>query len=349
MIKLNLYAEDGILVDDRIFCICRNMAMLYSVHYLTGEVNIIGNLPEEHFYIEQCSRKIVRWNDYLVITPYNAKYIHIYDMHNEKWERLDYPQNESYGRKYVEAFVYNDKVIMIGAFTPNIIELDMKTREICIRNTYFEKYGNTDELFCRSGYGIIKDDLYIALAISNEVMKINMDSWEYDVIKVGAESDRFSGIAYDGNRFWISPRKDGDVLIWDGGCQCEKVNLPFELLEANYNFGGIYAYNNNIFLHGFEGEYSAVINKNTRETRFNTRQYYFLRNVGEECVIGQEKNGELHIYKDTLNIYKVEIDEEILDTVRRNIREELIYDDRTLTYEKKFFDLRGFIDYIVNR
>lgn len=347
--RINLYAEEGILVGDRIYCVCRNMSIFYSIHCPTGEVKIIGNFPDERFHMDQCSRKIVKWNNKLVFVPYNAKYIHIYDMQNGNWEQLDYPGNESYGRKYIEAFVHNDKVIMIGAFAPNIIELDMNTREVCIRNWYFEKFKEIGDLFCRSGYAIIKDDLYIALATSNEVMKINMETWEYDVIKVGMKEDRFSGIVYDGDLFWISPRKEGDVLVWNGGSQWEKVDLPFKLLKSECNFGGIYVYNNSIYLHGFEGEYSAVIDKRTREVSFNTRQYIFLRSVEDKCILGQERNGEIHIYGNNLQIYRGEIEKEILNQARRNVREELIFEEQMLTYERDDFNLSGFLDYIANK
>ncbi len=316
--RVKVFAEDAVIVDEYIYLVSKKMPVLYRMDINTGEVSCAGILYNESISMKQASRKIVHWKNKLIIVPYNASNIYIYNLQTGEISDVGFSNWTEYGYMYVEAFAYDDKIIMIGAFAKNIIELDLTNRKITVRNSCFEEFETPKDMFCRSGYVVKDDNLYVALAVSNMVLKLNLKTWNHSVINVGNDNNRFSGIAYDGNQFWLASRRGKDIFIWDGSRKFELLELPFEVPERKCDFGGVYYYDNHIWLHGFEAGYSAVIDPVKRRVDdFNDCRYAFFRNVGDEYIIGQDWNGMVHVFKDgEKREYDVGIDENILMEIK---------------------------------
>ncbi len=346
MDNITMLAESAVIIDGIIYCVCKNMSLLFSIDTKNGEIELIGNLPKEKFFLNQCCRKIINYENKLVFIPYNAKYIHIYDVENRTWIEIDYPDSISEGYKYIEGAIYNNKIIMIGACAKNIIELDMTDYKVKIINTYFDKYEKFVDLFCRSGFSIINNCIYIALAVSNEVLIINLDNYEFEVKIVG--NNGYSGITFDGEYFWLTPRRGEKVIKWDGNREIVKIELPFSQEENKCNYGGVYFIDNKIYLHGFEGRCSAVIDKEGNCT-VDKNTYIFFEEVNHNSALGQTWDGKLIWFSlEKEQCYDCCIDRNKLDSYISKIVDFSVFAENDIIWEKSLYGLESFLNCISN-
>lgn len=342
-----LFTDDAITADGKIYFVAKDMPVLYSMEAETGVITCAGILPGENIAQKQTTRKIVRWKDRLVIVPYNASRIYIYDLGTKEISAVDYPNGRARGYMYAEAFAYEDKIIMIGAFAANIIELDMNTLGVSVRNTCFEEYEEPKDMFCRSGYAVKDGTLYIAMAVSGSVLKIDLKTWEYSLVAPGDKDFRYSGIAYDGGNFWLTARRGSGVYIWDGDKKFESFDLPFELPDKWCNLGGVYFYDNSIWLHGFEGEGRTVkIDPKSRSIKEqDERRYFFFRNVGDECIIGQERSGIIRIIRgEDVKEYDPDIPEDELMKIKMSFDPSAVFGDGRIMTENEVFGIGELVE-----
>ena len=345
---ITILAEDGITVGSSMYFVATDMPVLYKIDCRTKEIVCAGIMYNESISLKQASRKIVKWGEELVIVPYNASHIYFYNTITGEMSAIDYPGWDEYNYMYIEAFAYDDKVIMIGAFAKNIIELNMLTKEIVIRNNYFEIINNPEDLFCRSGYVVHNNYLFIGLAVSNSVLKINLKTWEDSVLEIGDGDNRFSGIAYDGNNFWLTARRGKKVIKWAGNSEYEVINLPFDVSEEKCNFGGVYYYDNRIWIHGFEGGYSAIIDpKSELFIDYNERRYRFFRNVDNECIIRQDWDGVVYLCTNNNEMrYDFEISKEMLMKIKMMFDKKSIFGKNNIANENDIFGIDEFVEMI---
>lgn len=291
-----LNAECGCVVGDKIYSVMREMPVLFAYDKKSDEVELIGMLPEEKPFLIRSSRKIIRWNDKLIIVPYNAKYVHIFGLDDNGWKIISLPENKAKDERYIEAVLYKDRVIMIGAEEPNIIELDLQTMKIKVINEYFKSFEIRNGSYCRIGSYIKDNKLYISLAISREVLKMDLDNYGYEVIGIRGGSGGFAGITYDGNEFWLTPRRGGEITKWDGGNRTELYTPSVECPDGRCCFVGAYTLGKMLVFPGFEGKYTVFMDMGSRNFASKEMSFYYTEKNGNEELFGNNRNGEWIIF-----------------------------------------------------
>ena len=83
--KIGINTEDCVRVEDYIYFISRDYNVIFRLKIKTGEVYIVGSLPEEHMLECQLGAKIVYANGELIFAPMNAKKIWRYNINDKKW------------------------------------------------------------------------------------------------------------------------------------------------------------------------------------------------------------------------------------------------------------------------
>lgn len=341
-----MLAEDGIITNDKIYVVLSDIPLLCAIDRNTNKVECVGTFYRESLLMRQASRKIVICDNNLIIIPYNARNIYVYNLETFTMTDVEVPEWDAEKYMYIEALVCDDKVIMIGAFQKNIVEYDIKTKNVTVRNCYFEGYDNPKDLFCRSGYVLEDNCLYIALAVSNTVLKIDIHTWDYKAIKIGSENNRFSGIAYDGKRFWLSPRRGKDVIVWNGVDDFKVVELPLEMEKQKCNFAGIYYYDNKIWLHGFEGGETVIIDPETEcIIKHMDYRYAFFRKDREMGILGQAWDGSIHLFcGEERKIFKLDVDEDELRKAKELFDYSNIFPKKKIIQENSIFGLKELIE-----
>lgn len=152
--------------------------------------------------------------------------------------------------------------------------------------------------------------IYLASCIDNRVLIVDIDKDTFGWRTVGKNVYRYSGIAYDGEQFWLAPRKEGNVLVWDGADECREIKIP---QRKNANYLGIIYYDGKFCMSGQSACGNITIDKNTGEI-FTDSITYLANKVSEEGYmnISIQHNAKVHINTrdKTDMICKCEIDEE---------------------------------------
>lgn len=310
MNKETLIAADGVIYKDKIYCVCKDYSLLYSIDLYSHDTEVIGAIPGEYFNISLCSKKIINYDKYLVIIPFMGRYIHIYDIEKNEWEQLEIKSDNPPKGKYIEAVVYKDRVIIIGAFDPYIAELNMSDRCVEIKNEYFKKITKND-IFCRSGHYLKGDYLYLALGAANEIMVINLLDWSYKTLKTDNLSDQFSGMAFDGESFILSPRRNSRVVYWNGDKLFDTVEIPIRLESNKCYFEGVYYFDGKYYLQGFNGSKTVIIDLLNNKIDVQDKQFWFMKVIDDKFFVMQIQDGEMIVItegKTTTYSAKIDID-----------------------------------------
>ena len=315
----------GIILNDIVYLMCRDYAMLMAIDLNSWECLWIKKIPDEDYDTQHGSWRLIPIEDKLIIVPFNFRYVHIYDITNDKWDKIDFNGGKKNANQYSEAFVHNNKVIMIGALANNVLSLDVDNKEMIVINSYFKELDSIQLYNCRGGYAHIGDYIYIPISCRCEVLKLNLKGYEYEVIHISDTMPGFSGIAYDGKNIWMPSRINSSVGVYDKDfCEIDRVELSSRDSEEECKLEGAYTYQDRIYIHGQDGKNTYIIDKDTKKIIKTEDPMLFLYGRND-FLIGQytygtlflkmkekEKKLDLRISDDMNNLHLEIIKQEIL-------------------------------------
>lgn len=277
---MKLIAEDCIKVREKLYLFCRDYNLFYSINLYTRIIELEGSIPNQQFQQEQLCRKMVFYKDEIYFIPYNMECaVYIYNLINKTWRKIDLVTDETMhnGWLFLQAVLVEDIMFLFGGKYPKIVRIDLINEDVEYISISGEKITNDDVLF-RGSYIRRGDFLWLPSAISNSIFEFDVKTLAYNWIEVGNESDRYAGILYDGNLFWLAPRKKGDILCWDGKDSIKRFSLPNEYGEEPVYFTGIFRDGENFIFPALHLDLSLVIDSNTYEMKIEAKSYSFVKN-----------------------------------------------------------------------
>lgn len=229
---------------------------LFKMNKQTWEAEYIGMFPDAGhgkagLYLSSY-RAMAHLDGKMYFAPGNADSIAIYDMNDNTFSQIAIAEPlESKGPKYFSnlkfsnVIVYKKAVFFVAAFYPAIIRLDAVTGDMLYITDWVPALAGmtSDEnsaFFADSL--VVQDNCFVAASsCSNAVICFNMDTLSSTVYSVGSSSNRYSGICYDGNDFWLLPRSNSPVIRWNMSVnRCEEYgHYPNGYSAAQYSFRSI--------------------------------------------------------------------------------------------------------------
>lgn len=322
--RVRLIAEDCARVGNDLYFVSTEYNIVFKVGIFDGKLDIIDSIPEEAINSKRLCSKIVVWKNCIILAPMNGKKIWKYSLIEKKWKGYELKKIQGLNDLDLmfQAVIYNEKIFFIGCNYPAITIFDPNSEQIeYVEDPYLEYKDlefSVEDVFFRTDY-VMKDSfLYIASCLKNTVLRFDLDSYRYDYIELGTEKNRFSGIAYDEECFYITPRKKGPLIIWDGKEYVNEIALPYRNARETLSFVNVVYLNNSFILamgSSAKDEYSFIVenkNKNTEKSIMPIdERYYFYRKVDDDLYVNMNESGELSIFmgKDTYK-YNIEISEE---------------------------------------
>ena len=214
----------------------------------------------------------------------------------------------------------------IGANYPAIICMDMMTNKL----TYLEeaykhfeyKRKQLADGYVRNDYVQDGDYFYVASTLSNEVLKFCMSDCSYEWIEIGNKENRYVGIAWDGEKFWLAPRNGGAVVMWDGEKSIE-YNLPQIQGMSGSIFLGCICDDEKIIMPGNEwrGKTVTFRKDNPSDMTVLPDRYSFYRKVSNEMIVYQTLEGNITIKTQSLTrTYPCRIQQKIWDEFKQKNR-----------------------------
>lgn len=343
--------EDCVRVDESLYMIERNYNVIYHLNIYNGDLSIIGSIPGESIFASRLGSKIIHHNGDLYFSPMNAKKIWRFNIKSRQWksyERKDI-SNWTTQTDMFQAIAYKNKIFFIGCLYPAIIVLDT----ISDKMEYIEepykilnlKAKEVGDACFRTDYVQIDNNIYMASCVTNEVFKFNMDTYEFDFISIGDEQFKYSGIAYDGKNFFLSPRKNTPIVIWDGHKGIKILELPQIFKERNgMIFGGVCCDEDKLIFPACFWDKSIVI-ENKTDIIIEDASYYFYKKIDDKTVVNLRKNNELTIKFDGFEYkYTLEMDDKIIHTYLNSVANDISLN--SIHTESDFVDLGMFINAI---
>lgn len=255
-----LFMEDFLRINDWLYFMNKDVNLVCRLHLNSDKIEILGSFPEEDFYAPRLSVSIVQWRNKLVFAPLKAKKIWIYDLDAKEWKGIARRGAVVEGNAFFKAFLYEDKVFMVGSDFPAILCLDMLTEKISyIEGPYrrlFALKEKVNDIFFRN-YGVQKGSkLYLASCLDNYICEFDMDTLQHRWIQIGSAGNRYVGITWDGNCFWIAPRDGSAVFKWDGGENIKEYKLSQTMASDCKYIYGVICMERKIFFPGILGKCS---------------------------------------------------------------------------------------------
>lgn len=295
-IKGHILTEDCAIYGEKMYFMARDYNMLCEYDLKKDKTRIISHIPEKGMEAYRLATSISVCDGNVVLAPTNMEKIWIFNIEKSIWRSLEIEDRKVERNKFFVSIQHKNKIYMVGSFYPSILEVDIHDNTVKNLDDIFEgRFEASREMkdsFFRYNYVQKDNKIFLASCISNEVLEFDMENREYEWHRIGKKQNRFSGIGWDGKRWWLAPRNNGALGIWDQ-MNYEEINLP-ENNGEKYSFTGIVCFAGNVYLPAMENEYTLIVDKNS-DIKMRKERYTFAKKINEEQMICQNINGDMYI------------------------------------------------------
>ena len=353
----------------KLYCLAKDLNLLFSIDLQDGSIDLMDAVPGEDVLSSYLSGSIAVWNHTLILAPNKTKKIWLYDLITKQWNGVPIKEadcRESGG--FYQTYIWNNKAFLIGGGYPAIICLDLE-KNTCdhITKPYKEMMDRNPDssyLYFRPNGVRIEDTLYLASCLDNYVLTFDMASLEHQWIKIGPDSSAYSGIAWDGTDFWLSPRSNNDIIRWDGRENVKAYPLPDEFSQhSEYVWDACFDGRQMVFP-AVNHERNIQLDPENDSLHVYDEHYTLFKRLDNGIVVRQNNNADLTVTTEihsvensSMEIHSVEsFSEKVFpvsveaDRLRQFYEERnlSIYKENTLYYEtagSQMLSLKGFLNF----
>lgn len=293
-----IFMEDCVLVGKKIYFFSRDWNALYVADLKLKRTEFVSAMPEEDILARRLCAGIMYHKKKLILIPMTAKKIWIYDLKTDEWKGLEraYTAGEDYHKEIFRAVEYKNNLFLIGSNYPAIIRMDMDTYKLEYLTepyTFLEPLKKEIEGYFRSDFCLKENQLLVASCLNNFVLCIDLDTLDFEWREVGNEDFRYSGIAWDGEQYWLSPRTGSPIVKWDGKDKVEFFPLPEGFDNTKYNFLGVQYIDGKLIFPGMLQDKTLVIEPHAQVQPIQVceGQYTFYRGIGKDGLLSQTAKG----------------------------------------------------------
>lgn len=215
---------------------------LFEIELESGKCKYIGLFPGEELSQEYIHLSAIYCQQKAFFFPQRGNYISIYDIDNQNIIQIeiaefDYP-HYSRNYKFGQVFSHENKVFAVGATYPYVLVINADTMET--KFIPIETEGRP--IFFRTGGCQVKGRYYIPSLKGGIILEINPVTEEVRFHFWGTEEDGTWSMAFDGEKFWLTPYAEEGFRIWEPGKGIvrELVDFPdgyqAEKLPYTYSF-----------------------------------------------------------------------------------------------------------------
>lgn len=298
--KLTLIAEDCVKINNFLYFIAKNVNILCSLDLRNGQISLLDSIPENRILAPRAGAAILHWKGELIFSPMLTKKIWRYNISTKEWkgyERKKY--NSKLKNEMFQEILYENKIFFIGTTYPAIIVLDLIDGGLTYIDEPYKKLEHRrmqlKDCFFRMDHVKMGHLLFLASCVSNEILRLDLSTYDYELIKVGSLENRYVGIAWDGKNFWIAPRKTTPIVKWDGCNECEEIALPEEFADDKYIFGSVVCREGRVYLNSYNDDKSLVLDCNNNETMIVQKRYIFMKKMEDKTYIEMASTGGFNI------------------------------------------------------
>lgn len=207
---------DAIKVDGYFWAVSgdRNCLFKYDEN---GEILETYEIPNEKKDANRLYNSIIHMNNKLYLVPYLAKEIAIFDLVSKKFEKVKFENPQTVN--FINAYVYSDSIYFVPAQYNSVLQLNIKDNKVVYHKQIvvdmLKLKKDEKEVISFNG-NLIKDNLlYIAMASSNHVFVMNLDTGKYEDVLVGESDCDYWCMAGNNDKFVLGTNTGNKLVIWD--------------------------------------------------------------------------------------------------------------------------------------
>lgn len=253
--KIKILIEDVVWLEDTIWFCAQNFNSLYSMNLVTSEVRKCGEFPNEIHTPKRlfASMKLVGKKIYFI--PLCAKNIVVYDIDMNTF--LSIPIDDAICDSQGDMFFmgveqYRNYLFVLPVCASKIIRLNTLDNKIDYIADWREKssFMIGSDIYFRKQSVLIDNMLYVPFYNTNAVLELNCDTMQTTIYRLGTQRSGYTGICFDGTKFWLTPKDTKNLVQWDMQLnytnEIELYNNP--TVCNSYSYVGIVCYNSDILV-----------------------------------------------------------------------------------------------------
>lgn len=240
---------EGICVDgDNAWFAAESFNGLYYMDLKTYQKKLLGVFPNAVKFQFRLYSTIKKYKNKLLCVPMAADNITIYDIDTNQFHELHLRKNAWITdhmfdplRKFLAVVPYEKWMFIVGCSYPAIIRLDMETEEMVYFTEWVEDLQkfilDKTNVYFRYDTVIQGHTFLIASCIANVVMSFDLQSCKHKFIQIEGCDHGFNGLAFDGENYWLGPRKQDEIIKWNPAAEVKTTVLqyPKGYGSVNYN------------------------------------------------------------------------------------------------------------------
>lgn len=314
-----LTTESLSVLNNNLYFVPRECPIVCRWDFQSDIFEVVSDVPEENPLIDRLFNGACILDNKMVLAPYNAKKIWIYDIESGNWNSLDLDgicDGELKG-KYVGCKSYEQFVYFFGYEASNVLRINLlgSLKEIPIKNR--ESKGG----FWGQSVATVNEKIMIPNLNERGICQINSGDESVELITLNDVMTENCGIAYNNNVLFIVPYKGNQLMaVYENGIS-KIIKLP-NSLSGNVNyFNGIAASVNALILFSPLGK-SLFIRDIANSCVYEDNGFISYAIYDETIGFVVSKKGCIEIYDDNLILKKkisTVIDgEKYLNLIRKN-------------------------------
>ena len=212
--------EDIAYLNGEYFFAAKEINAICSFNEKDGQIQVLRTDGSGDIWAYRRYGRVFKYDNKLYFLPLWAHNLLIYNLDTKTFETIPLKKIDGYNNDHFFAgIIVQEKLVMVGCQYPAIAVLDFKTHDLSYYEEPFKellpKHKKGGDCFFRCDITNNGTKVYMASCLSNQILEFDVVDGSYEWHNIGGEKNTYSGIAYDGQKFWISPRRGKKAACWD--------------------------------------------------------------------------------------------------------------------------------------
>lgn len=209
-VTCSAWCENG----NKIWLCLRDKNAICEIDKNTNAVRILGSFPHNGLHERDLSLSVKENAGYVVFCPFRANHIAVLKMSTGELEFISLmdstkkrPYKDSAIEKFYRMVCYKNYILFLGIRVPVIMRLDLMTKSLEFFNGWqeeIEKHKCREGVFFTDGYAQKGDEIFLPLGRCSGLLKVNMDTMEFEYIELGLGSHGILGMTQQGSYVWLT-------------------------------------------------------------------------------------------------------------------------------------------------
>lgn len=334
-----LQIEDAKIIENKVWFVAAECNALFMLNLENDEIKKFDFSVEITYKEVGNYRALEQIEKNVYLIPFKSNELLVFNLETSMYTLIKLK-----GSGFFATAQYKEFLFLFSAVESIVCRIDLHNNSI----QYLEILTNEMEIFdskdgfFRKQVAVVKDKLFIAFCNANAILELNPLTMHYEIHKMGKTKEGYSGIAYQDGLFWLSPRKSGNIKIWNKESkEIKEISADNNQINNCWTYLGIILSDKMIVLPPM----------NSMEKMFDNNDkivelagcYSFFRKDNQSILLYETKTGTLRVYNE-----KVELITKKQVRVTRDVLEDKkwVFRDDILISEKMKNDLICLIDYL---